>query len=92
MLLFVRAYPDISAALRTDEQFGRQGYQQHQLSASPLNDLGIGLVTSFVLDYMHLVCLGTMCKIIFLWLKGPLKCRQASKLFVAISAYMVSID
>lgn len=28
-------YPEISAELRTDEQFGRQGYQQHQLLASP---------------------------------------------------------
>lgn len=85
------AYPEISAELRTDEQFGRQGYQQHQLSASPLNDLGIGLVTSFVLDYMHLVCLGAMRKLIFLWLKGPLKCRQSMKFFVVMSAYMVSI-
>ena len=67
-------YPEISAELRIDEQFGRQGYQQHQRSASPLNYLGIGLVTSFVLDYMHLVCLGAMRKLIFLWLKGPLKC------------------
>ncbi|CAM4734218.1 unnamed protein product [Leuciscus chuanchicus] len=57
----------------------------------PLNDLGIGLVTSFVLDYMHLVCLGTMRKLIFLWLKGPLKCRQSMKFFVVMSAYMVSI-
>lgn len=34
-------YPEITAELRTDEQFGRQGYQQPQLSASPLNDLHI---------------------------------------------------
>ena len=44
-------YPELSAEFRTDEQLGRQGYQQHQLLVSPLNDLGIGLVTSFVLDY-----------------------------------------
>ena len=59
-------FPEISAELRTDEQFGRQGYHHHQLSVSPLNDLGIGLVTSFVLDYMHLVCLGEMRRLIFL--------------------------
>lgn len=40
---------------------------------------------------MHLVCLGAMCRLIFLWLKGPLKCRQSAKFFVAMSAYMVSI-
>lgn len=43
-------YPQISAELTTDEQFGRQGRQQYQLSASPLDDLGVDLVTSFVLD------------------------------------------
>lgn len=74
-------YPELSAEFRTDEQLGRQGYQQHQLLASPLNDLGIGLVTSFVLDYMHLVDLWAMRNILFLWLKEPLKCRQSMKFF-----------
>jgi len=32
-------------------------------------------VTSFALDYMHLVCLGVCKKLIYLWIKGPLNVR-----------------
>ena len=65
-------------------------YEGHQLGVSPLNELGVGLVTGFVLDYMHLVCLRVMRKLIYFWLKGPLRCRQ-SVIVTVISAYMVSL-
>jgi hypothetical protein len=35
----------------------------------------VGMVSNFVMDYMHLVYLGVMRKIISLWLRGPLKTR-----------------
>ena len=35
----------------------------------------LGMVSGFPLDYMHLVCLGVMRRILYLWLKGPLACR-----------------
>jgi len=37
---------------------------------------GLDLIKTFSLDYMHLVCLGAVRKLILLWLnKGPLKVR-----------------
>lgn len=64
-------FPEISAEHRTDEAFRNMVYEGHQLGVSPLNELGVGLVSGFVLDYMHLVCLGVMRKLIYLWFKGP---------------------
>lgn len=62
-------YPDMEAALRTDAQFDEMLKEQHHHDASPLQELGVGLVTSFVLDYMHLVCLGIVSKLVSLWVK-----------------------
>lgn len=67
------------------------GYEGHQGGVSPLSELGVGLVSSFVLDYMHLVCLGAMRQLIYLWFKGPLKCRQSVQNLTTISAFMVSV-
>ena len=84
-------FPELSAELRTDEKFRDQRYEEHQVGVSPLNELGVGLVTSFVLDYMHLVCLGAVRRLLFLWLKGPMRCRQSVKMLSVISTYMSSL-
>jgi hypothetical protein len=46
------------AAARIDEGFRNFDYKDHQIGQSPLVDAGICCVSGFVLDYMHLVCLG----------------------------------
>lgn len=84
-------FPDIYADQRTDESFHAMNYKEHQLGVSPLNELGVGLVSGFVLDYMHLVCLGVMRKLIYLWLKGPRKCRQSMQIVTVISAFLISV-
>ena len=53
-------FPETEASLRNDKQFADNFYQNHQTGASPLQDLGIGMVSQFVLDYMHSVCLGVV--------------------------------
>lgn len=68
-------HPDMEAALRTDAQFYEMIDEEHHRDVSPLRELGVGLVISFVLDYMHLVCLGIVRKLVSLWVKGPLTCR-----------------
>jgi len=40
----------------------------------------------FSLDYMHLICLGVMCKLIFLWMNGPLSVRLHNSKIKQISA------
>ena len=60
---------------RTDEQFSNMMYTNHQSKMSPLINAGICCITDFVLDYMHLVCLGVVRRLIFFLKKGPNICR-----------------
>jgi hypothetical protein len=64
-------YPLIDAEKRTDEVFSLMGYESHQLDASPLLTLQVGLVSGFVLDSMHLVYLGVTRRLLHMWTKGP---------------------
>ena len=66
-------FPQTNAPLRTDVAFDEMIDDEHHHQRSPLADLGIGMVSCFPLDYMHLVCLGVVRKLINYWLKGPLK-------------------
>lgn len=62
--------------LRTDVGFNNEGYEDHQLSKSVLTELDLGLVTQVPLDYMHLVCLGVVKRLIRVWVdNGPKKCK-----------------
>ena len=55
-------YPETDAPLRTDVSFDELADESHHTGPSPLPGLGLGLVSLFCLDYMHLVCLGIMRK------------------------------
>ena len=57
---------------------------------SPLKQLNVGLVSQCVLDYMQLVCLGKVQKLIFFWLDGQLSTRLSSTTVHAISLRMLS--
>lgn len=81
-------FPDMDSSIRTDTQFEQMSDEDHHLSKSPLQGLGIGMVSSFPLDYMHLVCLGIVRKLIALWFKGPLHCRVKSSVLSAISDHL----
>lgn len=73
---FVRrmVFLDCNAALREDKEFSEGKYGNYHKGVSPLNEIGIGMVTAFPVDYMHCVCLGVMRKLLFLW-------RDGSRLF-----------
>uniref|UniRef100_A0A1Y1K7P0 DUF4806 domain-containing protein n=1 Tax=Photinus pyralis TaxID=7054 RepID=A0A1Y1K7P0_PHOPY len=76
---------DTNATLRSDANFLNQVQEEHHKGVSILTELGIGLITSFPLDYMHLVCLGVMKKMIKLWMRGSLKFRWHSKKIETVS-------
>lgn len=61
--------------MRNLETFNNIGYQPHQKKASPLVDGGVNCLNGFSLDYMHLVCLGVVKRIINFWRSGPKECR-----------------
>ena len=79
-------YTATNSALRTDENFREQTYTDHQkVGESALLQINVGMVSQFVLDFMHLVCLGLMRKLIWLWMKGPLPTRIGNRSIVVIS-------
>ena len=73
-------FPDSNSSLRTDDDFVRMTDEEHHLNSapSPLVELSLGMVSGFILDYMHLVCLGVVRRLLLLWLRGPLPLRLSS--------------
>ncbi|KAB0790503.1 hypothetical protein PPYR_15099 [Photinus pyralis] len=64
------AYLEQNAELRTDESFDLKLCREYHKGDTPLSKLGIGLVSHFMIDYMHCVCLGVMRKLLFLLRDG----------------------
>ncbi|KAL7392719.1 hypothetical protein ABVT39_000695 [Epinephelus coioides] len=60
---------------RTDEKFNTVEYRVHQKKASPLITAGVGCVSQFVLDYMHVVCLGVVKRLLIFLIQGPAQCK-----------------
>ena len=84
-------YPETSCMPRTDTEFDELRYEDHITGDSPLRKLGVGMVSGFVLDYMHLVCLGVMKKLLLMWVKGPLQVRIGPLSRQQISSSLVSM-
>lgn len=62
--------------LRNDENFKNHQYEDHHRAKSLLTELQVGLITQVPLDYMHLICLGVVKRLIGVWSgKGPKKCK-----------------
>ncbi|XP_047135311.1 uncharacterized protein LOC124812548 [Hydra vulgaris] len=64
-------FNQVNFVLHSDEQFSKMYYKDHQVSRSPLIDFNLSCVSTFVLHYMHLVCLGVVRRIIIFWTEGP---------------------
>lgn len=85
-------FPEMDAAPRTDESFLMYDDPNHHNAESPLTDIGIRMVTQFPLDYLHLILLGVMRKLLFRLTKRKRHFKfskanivQASKLLEAIA-------
>lgn len=79
--------------LRTDELFAANSYKNFQTGYSILNNIPNFLPISHTpLDYMHLLCLGVVKKIIILWIKeGPFSVRISSRSINRISHLLTSL-
>ncbi|XP_041859966.1 uncharacterized protein LOC121651668 [Melanotaenia boesemani] len=81
-------FPSNNSMLRTDESFACEAYEDHQNGPSPFHGSNIGMVTQFPLDYMHLVCLGVVRKLLLMWLRGPLTVRLSANVVNRMSEHM----
>jgi hypothetical protein len=84
-------FQNTNAAPRTDAEFSSLSDQDHHLGSSPLSSLPIGMVTNFPLDYMHLVCLGVVRRLLLCWIKGPLSVRLSAVKVNGISDHLKSL-
>ena len=84
-------FPDTGAPLRTDEDFSQFTNEEHHLGTTPLQRTSLGMVSGFPLDYMHLICLGVMRRLLMLWLKGPLNCRLSSHNITRLSQRITEV-
>ena len=82
---------ETNAAPRTDKDFRAMTDDGHHLGVSLFQQLNIDLVSQFPLDYMHLVCLGVVRRLILLWMKGPLKTRLGNNMITALSEVLISM-
>ncbi|XP_012531676.2 uncharacterized protein LOC105834031 [Monomorium pharaonis] len=55
-------FPDLNAELRTDANFIERANDDHHTATSIFEEIKLGMVSQFPLDYMHLVCLGVIKK------------------------------
>ncbi|XP_061902017.1 uncharacterized protein LOC133649199 [Entelurus aequoreus] len=75
---------DISFNLKVDELHHHEG-------PHPFQRVKVGMVTQFPLDYMHLVCLGIVRKLLLTWLRGPLTVRLPALIAERMSAKLQSM-
>ena len=86
-------YRDTDAPLRTDVAFDELADEEHHSGPCPLKPLPIGYVSQFGLDYMHLVCLGVVRRLLLYWKGpvGPLCVRLGSRALSELSQKLVSL-
>ena len=58
--------------LRDNDSFRQQTQVEHHTGRTILESLSIDMAACFSLDYMRMVCLGIMRKLLWTWIRGPL--------------------
>lgn len=87
-------HKDNLSSLRTHNSFVLRTHEDYHITNvnTILLDLpNFNIVEKFSIDYMHLICLGVMRKLILLWMKGPLSVRLPSSKIKLISSNLRSI-
>ncbi|XP_039309950.1 uncharacterized protein LOC113004041 [Solenopsis invicta] len=87
-------FPQINAPPRTDNNFIRKtddNYHKPDITCSLLEIPHFKPVTNVPLDPMHLVFLGIMRKIIYLWLSGKLDYRLQNRAVEEISTHLTTL-
>lgn len=87
-------YSKNKPAKKTHIDYVNMKYEEYHIGkTSIITELpGLDIVRAFPLDYMHLVCLGVVRKLIMLWLhKGPVQTRLPSRSVHALTASLLNL-
>lgn len=63
-------YPGVDAPRRTNESFRSKSNEEYHKGPSPLEHLPIDIISVVSLDYMHVVCLGVVKRLIRFWVNA----------------------
>lgn len=86
-------FPDFSCIPRTHEEFLSKADPDFNVSDTPLTSIpDLNFITSFPLDYMHLVCLGVMRTLMYTWKFGPIPLRFQQRTISKISVNLLSFQ
>lgn len=77
--------PNLSCPRRTDQTFADKLDCTHHIGTSPLSQLSVGMVSAFPLDYMHLVCLGIVRRLLHQWSHGSHNTKLSQAQLATIS-------
>ncbi|XP_029174949.1 uncharacterized protein LOC114943483 [Nylanderia fulva] len=86
-------FPDFDWQKRTDANFRNQTQEEYHLGRPILLNIpNFDIVSQIPLDYMHLICIGVVKKLIKLWICGPLNARYLSSQRIQnISKFLLDI-
>ncbi len=78
--------------LRTDTSFRNKVQKEHHVGDSLYTLLEMfDMVEGFAKDYMHIVCLGVVKRLILLWLRGPREIRISKQMKDMISECLIAL-
>ncbi|KAL1250936.1 hypothetical protein QQF64_018732 [Cirrhinus molitorella] len=66
----------LGVVARSEEEFSRLAYKDHQVDKPPLTLAGIPYIRPFALDYMHLLCLDVVRRMLHYMQVGPNTCSK----------------
>ena len=77
---------------RTVTDFNNTVYENHQVEPTPLLQISnLNCITQFALDYMHLVCLGVVKRMLTFLKQGPRICKLSYAMVKDISDILISL-
>lgn len=87
-------FPIDNCEERNVESFRQQSNSNHHTDVSPLLNIRppINMVSQFILDFMHLVCLGIMKKLLNYWLHGKLITRLNQNTQTLLSKLLITLQ
>lgn len=88
-------YPDVNYAARTNKSFRNKDDLKHYMGKSPLEKIkpAINMTTNFILDFMHLACVGVMKKLLEILMYGSnlnIRLSPIQKDFAKASSFTIT--
>ncbi|XP_025154456.1 uncharacterized protein LOC112588077 [Harpegnathos saltator] len=91
-ILHRMCFPNINCPERTNDSFIKQSQKEHHIGQSILINIpNFGLISHIPLDYMHLVCIGVVKKMLNFLLSGPLNVRLPTQVIHNISRLLIGM-